>query len=104
MRSESTDDIMDFTPSDIPTQRALAEVLTGLRTQAGLSQDELEARLHCHTGYVRQIESGSTRIGLLDFHKLCEAMGYDSTKEFPKVCQKLMQSFPSRNPCMQKDH
>lgn len=56
-------------------KKILAENLRRLRTEAGLSQEELAARAGLHRTYVSSVEGGHRNVTLENIFALAEALG-----------------------------
>lgn len=65
----------------------LAELLRKLRTDAGLRQVDLAAKLGEPQSYVSRFESGEQRLDLLELLAVCDAVGI-SLSEFVKQFEK----------------
>lgn len=66
-----------------PRQAQLLELLKQVRTEAGLRQIDLAARLKQQQSYISKYESGERRLDLLELHQICKACGL-SLVEFVK--------------------
>lgn len=58
-----------------PRYARMTELLVQARSDAGLSQVELAARLHRPQSYVSKYESGERRLDLIEFIEVAEAIG-----------------------------
>ncbi|MBO6895669.1 MAG: helix-turn-helix transcriptional regulator [Roseibium sp.] len=61
-------------------QMALCKALVDARDRAGLSQEDVAARLKCHQSLVARIESGQRRIDVVEVIVLARAIGFDTTE------------------------
>ncbi|WP_299794236.1 helix-turn-helix transcriptional regulator [uncultured Marivita sp.] len=61
-------------------QMALVKALAVARGRAGLTQEDLAARLKCHQSLVARIESGQRRIDVVELIVLARAIGFDTTE------------------------
>ncbi|WP_296594730.1 helix-turn-helix transcriptional regulator [Roseibium sp.] len=59
---------------------ALCKALVDARDRAGLSQEDVAARLKCHQSLVARIESGQRRIDVVEVIVLARAIGFDTTE------------------------
>ncbi|MBP0495808.1 helix-turn-helix domain-containing protein [Pararoseomonas indoligenes] len=72
-----------------PRSLRIQEILTKKRIEAGLTQQELAARMHRLQAYVSRIENGERRLTLEDFMDFSEALGLneqeflDTVREAP---------------------
>jgi transcriptional regulator with XRE-family HTH domain len=64
-------------------QAQLLELLKQVRTEAGLRQVDLAARLKQPQSYISKYESGERRLDLLELNQVCKACGI-SLVEFVK--------------------
>jgi transcriptional regulator with XRE-family HTH domain len=64
-------------------QAQLLELLKQVRTDAGLRQVDLAARLKQPQSYISKYESGERRLDLLELNQVCKACGI-SLVEFVK--------------------
>ena len=58
-------------------QVALCRALVDARIKAGLSQQELAAKLRHHQSFVARVESGERRIDVVELIVLSRAIGFD---------------------------
>lgn len=58
-----------------PQHRELLRRLTEVRTNAGLTQQELARRLRRHQSFVAKYEGGERRIEVVEFIQICRAIG-----------------------------
>jgi transcriptional regulator with XRE-family HTH domain len=63
----------------------LCAVLAEARSEAGLTQRDLAARLKRPHSYVAKIESGERRVDVLEFIEMARAMRVDPVKLFERV-------------------
>ena len=66
--------------------RAVQEKLVAMRKAAGLSQRGLAARLGREYSFVWRIEHGERRLDVLEFFRVCNALGYDAAKVYSELC------------------
>lgn len=57
-----------------PPYIVLRELLTSARLQAGVTQEQLAARLGRPQSYVAKYESGDRRLDVVEFVEACEAL------------------------------
>lgn len=65
----------------------ITELLYRLRTNAGLTQQQLADKLSAPQSYVSKIESGERRIDLIELRELCIALNTDLV-EFTTMLEK----------------
>ncbi|HEX7114703.1 MAG TPA: helix-turn-helix transcriptional regulator [Steroidobacter sp.] len=65
--------------------RVLCAVLAEARSEAGMTQRDLAARLKRPHSYVAKIESGERRVDVLEFIEMARAMRVDPVKLFERV-------------------
>ncbi|MGA0368834.1 MAG: helix-turn-helix domain-containing protein, partial [Kiritimatiellia bacterium] len=70
-------------------QKILSDILKSLRIEAGLDPDELSEILQRDQGYIHRLEKGEEKVGLVDFHSICESMGKNSHEVFSMICDRL---------------
>ncbi|KQB95694.1 helix-turn-helix domain-containing protein [Thiosulfatihalobacter marinus] len=58
-------------------QEALCQALVDARNKAGLSQQQLAARLKRPQSFVARLESGERRIDVVEFTVLARVIGFD---------------------------
>ncbi|MBB3987879.1 MULTISPECIES: helix-turn-helix domain-containing protein [Rhodobacterales] len=58
-------------------QLALVRALVEARQNAGLSQQQLAAKLKRHQSFVARLESGERRIDVVEFTVLARVIGFD---------------------------
>ena len=58
-------------------QLALVRALVDARQNAGLSQQQLAAKLKRHQWFVARLESGERRIDVVEFTVLARVIGFD---------------------------
>lgn len=56
---------------------ALAALMAELRAEAGLTQDELAAKVGRHFTWVSKIERGTRRMDLVEMCEVADALGVD---------------------------
>jgi transcriptional regulator with XRE-family HTH domain len=66
--------------------RAFVTLLRELREGAGLTQEELAARLERDQPWVSVVESGQRRIDVVELREMCKALAIDSV-EFMKMLE-----------------
>jgi transcriptional regulator with XRE-family HTH domain len=59
---------------------ALRDALIAARKSAGLTQEQLAARLKCHQSFVARVESGERRIDVIELIVLARAMEVDAAE------------------------
>jgi len=57
------------------SQHALRQVLRSVRTDAGLTQQQLADRLDVPQSFVSKYESGERRLDLVELREICKALG-----------------------------
>jgi len=68
-----------------PEYRALRAELQNVRTEAGLSQRELAARLNTPHSWVAKVENGERRIDMVEFCWFVAACGQDPVAAFREL-------------------
>lgn len=68
--------------------RIVGECLAAVRKQAGVSQDELAARLGKPQSFVSSYERGQRRIDLLEFLLIADALGADPRSVFASIAER----------------
>ncbi len=68
-----------------PRYVKLREELAQVRTQAGMTQAELAARLGKAQSFVSKVETGERYVDVLDFLRWCEMAGADAGGILRKV-------------------
>lgn len=68
-----------------PAYRQLIELLVKARDEAGLSQRALAAKLGCHPSWVAKVEMGERRLDVVEFVRVCRALGRDPLPIVRKV-------------------
>lgn len=58
-------------------QEALCQALADARIKAGLSQQQLAAKLKRHQSFVARVESGERRIDVVEFTVLARIIGFE---------------------------
>jgi transcriptional regulator with XRE-family HTH domain len=61
-------------------QAAFCDLMIRARKAAGLTQDELAKRLHRPQSFVAKYEGGERRVDVVEFIKICKAIGVDPNK------------------------
>lgn len=61
-------------------QEALCRALVDARIRAGLSQQELAAKLKRHQSFVARLESGERRIDVVEFTVLARIIGFEKNE------------------------
>lgn len=67
--------------------RALCATLAEARSQAGLTQRDLAARLKRPHSYVAKIECGERRLDVVEFMELARALRTDPVKLFSRIAK-----------------
>jgi len=62
-------------PKDVGLERLFGQVLQKLRTERGLSQEELGFESDYHRTYISQLERGQKNLSLKAIFRLAEALG-----------------------------
>jgi len=71
---------------DFPDQhKVVGGVLAAVRKQKGVSQDELALRLEKPQSFVSSFENGQRRVDLLEFLRICEAIGVKANIVFDQI-------------------
>lgn len=70
-------------------QRALCELLIQARKRAGLSQQELAARLAKPQSFIAKYEGGERRIDVVEFLAICRAIPADSAAMLARLAKLL---------------
>jgi transcriptional regulator with XRE-family HTH domain len=65
--------------------RAVCEVLTQARAEAGVTQRDLALRLKRPHSYVAKIEGGERRVDVVEFAQIARALKVDPAKLFNKI-------------------
>jgi transcriptional regulator with XRE-family HTH domain len=60
-------------PDEVP--RAIGRRVRALRTELGISQEELAARASLHRNYVGSVERGERDVGIVALARLAAALG-----------------------------
>ena len=68
-------------------QRALCDIMIAARKRAGLTQQELAARLSRPQSFVAKYEGGERRIDVVEFIAICRAIPTDSGSILAKVAK-----------------
>jgi len=68
--------------------RALRYAITQAREAAGLTQRVLAARMSINQSIIAKIESGERRLDVVEFLKLCEAIGVDAREIIGRVMER----------------
>jgi ribosome-binding protein aMBF1 (putative translation factor) len=61
--------------NSLTDQSGLQALLRAVRTEAGLRQADLAARLHQPQSFVSKYESGERRLDILELREVCQAIG-----------------------------
>ena len=69
--------------------RAVVEVLRQARIDAGLTQQDLAARISRDQSHVSLIEGSQRRLDLVEFHRLARALNRDPVELFAVISAKL---------------
>lgn len=67
--------------------KALISMLVKAREEAGLTQNELAARLGEYQSFVARLESGQRRVDVVEFLALSEAIGFDPKEALSDLAQ-----------------
>lgn len=67
----------------------LREGLTSARISAGLTQEELAAKLGRPQSYVAKYETGDRRLDVVEFLEACASLGIDSRRVIDAVGEAL---------------
>lgn len=67
----------------------MANVLKRMRLEIGLNPEALSNQLHRDKDYIKRVEACEQKVGLVDFHDICEALGKDSLEVFKIVSDEL---------------
>ena len=70
-------------------QRALCDLLIQARKRAGLTQQELSARLAKPQSFVAKYEGGERRIDVVEFLAICRAIPADSAAMLARLAKLL---------------
>lgn len=65
--------------------QVIVEVLRHVREQAGLTQDELAARIQRDQSHVSLIEGSQRRLDLVEFMRISRALGRDPVDLFNEI-------------------
>lgn len=69
--------------------KRLIALLVKAREEAGLTQRQLAARLDCHPSWVAKVEMGERRLDLVEFIRVCRAVGQDPVPIVRKVASAI---------------
>jgi transcriptional regulator with XRE-family HTH domain len=67
--------------------RALIELIVSTRTQAGLTQRDLAARLRRPHSFVGRIEAGERRVDVVEFIEIARVLDIDPKHLFAKLVE-----------------
>ncbi len=76
---------MSWRQMGTPRHEALRRLLIERRQRAGLTQEELAARLGRQQNFVSRIERGIHRVTAVELIELAEAMGFDALAALRRV-------------------
>lgn len=76
------------------SRSTLLRLLRSIRTEAGLPQQELAARLGRPQSYVSKYETGERRLDVLELREVCRACGV----RLPDFAARLEQAFDTEPP------
>jgi len=65
--------------------KVVGGVLAAARKREGISQDDLALRLNKPQSFVSSFENGQRRVDLLEFLKICDAIGVGAENLFKQV-------------------
>ena len=71
------------------SQNVLRQVLKSIRTDAGLTQQQLAERLGVPQSFISKYESGERRLDLVELRDICKALGI-SLSAFVKRFEDLL--------------
>ena len=72
------------------SQNVLRQVLKSVRTDAGLTQQQLAERLGVPQSFISKYESGERRLDLVELRDICKALDI-SLSAFVKLFEDLLQ-------------
>lgn len=72
-----------------PHNRRLLSLLRKVRTDAGLTQADLAARVHKDQTFVSKYETGERRLDLIELREICSALGI-TLSEFVRRLEKSL--------------
>ena len=73
-----------------PEFDVLRQCLAELRSEAGLSQRAVAARLGVSRSWVAKTEIGERRLDLVEFCWFCKAIGRDPAKTAPRIIRRMV--------------
>lgn len=65
----------------------MTELLIRTRTQAGLTQRDLAARLKRPHSFIGRIEAGERRVDVIEFIEIARVLGMDPTQLFAQLTE-----------------
>lgn len=69
--------------------RIFLETLVAARKEAGVTQEELGARLGRRQTFISAYERGERRLDVIEFYAVAKALGYEPTELFDRVAKRL---------------
>ncbi len=76
-------------PRDVGLERLFGQILRELRTERGLSQEELGFESNYHRTYISQLERGQKNPSLKAIFRLAEALGVKPSEMVRSVENKM---------------
>ena len=70
-----------------PEYAEVLKTLLSMRKAAGLTQRGLAAKLRREQSFVWRIEKGERRLDVVEFHWVCNALGFDSVDQFSRLAK-----------------
>ena len=67
--------------------KALMSVLRATRTERGLTQRELSAKLGRASNYITKVETGERRLDVIEFFEIADSLGVDPVVLFTRVAR-----------------
>jgi len=83
-------------------QKVVGECLAAARKNAGVSQDELAARLGKPQSFVSTYERGQRRVDLIEFIVILTLLKADANNAFAEVVGRTASILSKRNPARRK--
>ncbi|AUI38376.1 control protein C.BclI (plasmid) [[Bacillus] caldolyticus] len=71
--------------NEIEIKRKFGRTLKKIRTQKGVSQEELADLAGLHRTYISEVERGDRNISLINIHKICAALDIPASTFFRKM-------------------
>ena len=75
-----------------PEYVEVLQTLVSMRKAAGLTQRELAKKLKREQSFVWRIEHGERRLDVVEFHWVCNALGFDSVDRFSWLASRFDQT------------